>query len=102
MKAWTVQNIPSQRGHQAVITGATGGLGYESALGLAAAGTQVVLTGRSATKGEAALQRIRSMQPAASISYETLDLASLASVQDFAERFKRSLDALDILVAEAR
>jgi NAD(P)-dependent dehydrogenase (short-subunit alcohol dehydrogenase family) len=98
MKAWTVQNIPSQRGRLAVITGATGGLGFETALGLAAAGAQVVLTGRSATKGEAALQRIRSVHPAATIAYDTLDLASLASIQDFAERFKRSHDALDILV----
>jgi len=98
MKTWTTQNIPSQRGRLAVITGATGGLGYEAALALAGAGAQVVLTGRNAVKGAVGLEKIRAVHPGATISYETLDLGSLASVQDFAERFKRSHDALDILV----
>jgi NAD(P)-dependent dehydrogenase (short-subunit alcohol dehydrogenase family) len=98
MKTWTLRDIPSQRGRSAVITGATGGLGYETALALAGVGAQVVLTGRNAVKGAAALESIRAACPGAVISYETLDLGSLASIQDFAERFKRSHDALDILV----
>jgi NAD(P)-dependent dehydrogenase (short-subunit alcohol dehydrogenase family) len=98
MKIWTTRDIPSQRGHLAVITGATGGLGYETALALAGAGAQVVLTGRNPVKGVAVLDNNRAAHPGAAISYETLDLGSLASVQDFAERFKRKHDALDILV----
>jgi NAD(P)-dependent dehydrogenase (short-subunit alcohol dehydrogenase family) len=43
--------IPSQLGRSAVVTGATGGLGYETALALAKAGAEVVLTGRNATRG---------------------------------------------------
>ena len=38
--------IPSQLGRSAVITGATGGLGYETALALAGVGAEVILTGR--------------------------------------------------------
>jgi len=42
MAKWTVADIPSQKGKLAVVTGATGGLGYETALGLAHAGAEVV------------------------------------------------------------
>ena len=41
MKTWTTKDIPSQRGRLAVIIGATGGLGFETALALAGAGAQV-------------------------------------------------------------
>lgn len=98
MKTWTATDIPSQRGRLAVITGATGGLGYETALALAGAGAQLVLTGRNPIKGAAALESIRAVHPSAAISYETLDLGSLASVHDFAERFKRKHESLQILV----
>lgn len=98
MKTWSTLDIPPQQGRLAVITGATGGLGYETALALAGAGARVVLTGRNPSKGAAALDRIRAAHPDADIHYDTLDLASLASIQDFAERFKRQYDALDILV----
>jgi NAD(P)-dependent dehydrogenase (short-subunit alcohol dehydrogenase family) len=47
MTDWTTADIPSLDGRTAVITGATGGLGYETALALAGAGATVVLTGRS-------------------------------------------------------
>jgi NAD(P)-dependent dehydrogenase (short-subunit alcohol dehydrogenase family) len=43
--------IPSQLGRSAVVTGATGGLGYETALALAKAGAELILTGRDDQKG---------------------------------------------------
>jgi NAD(P)-dependent dehydrogenase (short-subunit alcohol dehydrogenase family) len=85
----------------AVVTGATGGLGYETALALAGAGATVVLTGRNDLKGRHALDGIRARFPDARIVYETLDLASLASVADFAGRFAAGHAALDILVNNA-
>jgi NAD(P)-dependent dehydrogenase (short-subunit alcohol dehydrogenase family) len=97
-KTWTALDIPWQQGRLAVITGATGGLGYQTALALAGAGAQVVLTGRNPVKGAAALKKIRAAYPGAAARYETLDLGSLSSIQDFATRFLRRHDALDILV----
>ena len=47
MSGWSAADIPPQTGRTAVITGATGGLGYETALALAGAGATVVLTGRN-------------------------------------------------------
>jgi NAD(P)-dependent dehydrogenase (short-subunit alcohol dehydrogenase family) len=98
MKSSGTQDIPSQQGRLAVITGATGGLGYETALALAGAGARVVLTGRNPAKGWAALAHIRSAHPYADVRYDMLDLASLASIQDFVQRFIRNHDVLDILV----
>jgi NAD(P)-dependent dehydrogenase (short-subunit alcohol dehydrogenase family) len=101
MSGWTIADIPPQNGKTAIITGATGGLGYETALALAGAGAKVVLTGRSDAKGRAALENIAAQFPKASISYETLDLATLNSVADFAARFAGAHNSLDLLVNNA-
>jgi NAD(P)-dependent dehydrogenase (short-subunit alcohol dehydrogenase family) len=101
MKTWTIRDIPPQHGRLAVITGATGGLGYQTALALAGAGAQVILTGRNPAKGAAALDAIRAIHPGADISFAALDLGSLASIRDFAAHFKRTLGpdrSLDMLI----
>ena len=101
MTDWSTADIPPMTGKTAVITGATGGLGYETALALAGAGATVVLTGRNDAKGRGALEEIRIQVPNARISYEELDLAKLASVADFAARFGAAHTSLDLLVNNA-
>jgi NAD(P)-dependent dehydrogenase (short-subunit alcohol dehydrogenase family) len=101
MTDWTPADIPPLAGRTAVITGATGGLGYETALALAGAGASVVLTGRNEAKGRHALQTIRSRFPDARIAYEDLDLAKLTSVADFAARFAAAHTSLDLLINNA-
>ena len=101
MKNWNRSNIPAQNGRLAVVTGATGGLGLETALALAAAGGDVVLTGRNRVKGEAALARIRSEVPNATIRYMDLDLSNLAKVKAFADQFASEHGSLDLLVNNA-
>jgi NAD(P)-dependent dehydrogenase (short-subunit alcohol dehydrogenase family) len=101
MKQWSIHDIPSQAGKLAVVTGATGGLGYETALELARAGAEVLLTGRNEQKGTTAVERIQRAVPAAKIRFESLDLASLASVHAFATRMIANGRPLDILVNNA-
>lgn len=101
MTDWSTADIPPLNGRTAVITGATGGLGYETALALAGAGANVVLTGRNEAKGRDALQAIRSQFPKAEIAYDTLDLANLASVAEFASRYAAAHTSLDLLVNNA-
>lgn len=93
--------IPSQSGRLAVVTGATGGLGYETALALAGAGAEVVLASRSDTKGADALARLRAAHPGAAVRFERLDLASLDSVAAFAERLLAESRGIDLLVNNA-
>jgi NAD(P)-dependent dehydrogenase (short-subunit alcohol dehydrogenase family) len=100
MPAWTTTDIPSQDGRLAIVTG-PGGLGYETALALARAGAQVILAGRSEAKGQAATDTIRSLVPRANVIFEPLDLASLASVADFATRVAGRAAAVDLLVNNA-
>ena len=92
--------IPSQLGKTAVVTGATGGLGFETALALAKAGSEVILTGRDDRKGQSALEKINREVTAANVSFEPLDLASLASVADFAQRM-HARPSLDLLINNA-
>jgi NAD(P)-dependent dehydrogenase (short-subunit alcohol dehydrogenase family) len=101
MTDWSTADIPSLSGKTAVVTGATGGLGYETAMALASAGAFVILTGRSEAKGLRAIEGICERFPNALIAYEHLDLASLASVADFARRFAASNEQLDLLVNNA-
>ncbi|MBR1133625.1 SDR family oxidoreductase [Bradyrhizobium iriomotense] len=101
MTDWTTADIPSLSGKTAVVTGATGGLGYETAMALAGAGAIVILTGRSDAKGLRAIEGICERFPNALIAYEHLDLASLSSVADFARRFAAGNEQLDLLINNA-
>jgi len=100
MRKWTVADIPSQDGRVAVVTG-TGGLGYETALALARAGANTIVSGRNAQKGAAALARISAELPSARVRFELLDLACLASVAAFAARLEGQEEKLDLLINNA-
>jgi len=100
MANWTASNIPSQSGRTAVITG-TGGLGLEDALALARAGASVIIAGRSRSKGEAALSRIRSEVPSANVAFGELDLADLKSVARFSADLATRHDSIDLLINNA-
>lgn len=99
--SWSTKDISPQTGKLALVTGATGGLGYETALELARAGADVVLAGRSEAKGAAALKSIRSEVPGAKVAYETLDLSLLDNVAHFAADFSARHGRLDLLVNNA-
>jgi len=70
-----------------VITGANSGLGRAAARELACHGARVVLACRDLDKGALTMQSLRSELPRAELALLELDLASLRSVQEFADRF---------------
>src|SRR3712207_8416972 len=78
--AWTERDIPDLTGRTALVTGANGGLGLQTALALARAGAHVVLAARDAAKTAAAEERIRVSSPSASLEVVPLDLGDLSSV----------------------
>ncbi|MDB5589386.1 MAG: NADP-dependent 3-hydroxy acid dehydrogenase YdfG [Devosia sp.] len=101
MTEFTTADIPNQTGKTAIVTGATGGLGYETARMLAGAGAKVILAGRNAEKGGDALRRIRALHPKADIAFESVDLGNLASIAAFGVRMNGQLTQLDLLVNNA-
>jgi NAD(P)-dependent dehydrogenase (short-subunit alcohol dehydrogenase family) len=98
---WTAEQIPDQTGRTAVVTGANSGLGLVAARDLARAGAEVVLACRNTEKGEIAVESIRAGVTGAWVAVEELDLSSLASVRDFAERFGAGHESLDLLINNA-
>ena len=97
---WTPAAIPDQSGRRVVVTGATGGLGYHTALELARYGASVVLAVRDATKGVETAAEIRDDLPDADVSVLQLDLSSLASVRTAAEMVAE-YDRVDLLINNA-
>jgi NAD(P)-dependent dehydrogenase (short-subunit alcohol dehydrogenase family) len=68
---------------------------------LARKGAAVVLACRNLEKGEAARKEVEANAPGAQLELEELDLASLDSVRELAERFKAGHQGLDLLINNA-
>lgn len=101
MPKWTVDNMPDQTGKVAIVTGSNSGIGYETALALAAKGATVIMACRSADKSDTANQNIRDEYPEANVQCIQLDLADLSSVRRFVEAFTAQYDRLDLLINNA-
>jgi NAD(P)-dependent dehydrogenase (short-subunit alcohol dehydrogenase family) len=85
----------------AIVTGGNTGLGFETALGLAGKGFEVVITSRSAPKGEAAIERILAANPNTRISMLELDLSSSTSINRFSSEYESKFGNWDVLVNNA-
>lgn len=96
MTGWTADQIPDQHGRVAVVTGATSGLGLVTATELARHGAHVVLAVRNTAAGADAARRM-----GGEVEVRDLDLASLASVRDFAARLRADHPVVDVLVNNA-
>jgi NAD(P)-dependent dehydrogenase (short-subunit alcohol dehydrogenase family) len=101
MTKWTATDIPDQTGRVAVITGANTGLGYETALALAAHGAHVVLAVRNPDKGKDAAARITAQSPQADVALQELDLTSLESVRAAARQLRADHERIDLLINNA-
>jgi NAD(P)-dependent dehydrogenase (short-subunit alcohol dehydrogenase family) len=99
--SWTLADMPDQHGRTAVVTGANGGLGYETALALAAKGAHVVVAARDRAKAERAIESLRAAVPDASVELVPLDLGDLASVRAAAATITAAHERLDLLVNNA-
>lgn len=99
--AWTTDDIPDQGGRVAVVTGANGGLGLETARELARKGAHVIMAVRNLEKAVEALGSIVEEVPTASLEVRSLDLGSLESVRSFAAAVLAEHEVIDLLINNA-
>lgn len=88
-------------GKAALVTGASTGIGLDTARALAAAGAAVTLAARDADKLAGAADTVRERVPGAQVDTGVLDLASLDSVRAFAAEWLAGHDRLHLLVNNA-
>lgn len=86
-------------GRRAIITGATSGIGVETARALAAAGADVVLGVRRVDAGRRIAATIAETTGNPAITAAQLDVANLTSVRDFVSRF--SVEPVHMLINNA-
>jgi NAD(P)-dependent dehydrogenase (short-subunit alcohol dehydrogenase family) len=80
------------------VTGATAGIGLETARGLAKMGAHVVIVGRSEDKTAATVAEIRRTTGSEKIEALIGDLSIMAEVRSVAAAFQAKYDRLDVLV----
>lgn len=99
--SWNTEDIPKLEGRVAVVTGANGGLGLETARALAGAGATVVMAARNPEKTGQAVADIRESVPEARLEVVPTDLGSLASIEQSANAIAAAHDSIDLLVNNA-
>ncbi|XP_047080509.1 short-chain dehydrogenase TIC 32, chloroplastic-like [Lolium rigidum] len=91
----------SAAGLTAIVTGASSGIGAETARVLAARGAHVVMAARNLAAADSVRQAVLADTPAATLDVMELDLSSMASVRKFAADFIAKGLPLNILVNNA-
>lgn len=98
---YSTASIPDLSGRIAIVTGANGGLGLETARALAGAGAHVVMATRDQEKTAVAEADILASHPDVSLAVVPIDLGSLDSVADAAATIADEHERIDILVNNA-
>ena len=99
--SFNLDNIPSQKGKIAIVTGANSGLGKEITIGLAKKEIKVIMACRNQSKAESAKAEVLSQVNSADIEIMLLDLNSLNSVRNFVTAFGENYNRLDLLIENA-
>ncbi|XP_071919380.1 short-chain dehydrogenase TIC 32, chloroplastic-like [Coffea arabica] len=88
-------------GLTAIVTGASSGIGLETARVLALRGVHVIMAVRNTDAGRAVKDAILEEIPAAKIEVMEIDLSAMASVRKFAAEYKATGLPLNILINNA-
>ena len=91
-------NTAPMAGKIVVVTGATGGIGRATAMGLAGLGARIAITGRDAGRAEAAASEIRGGHADADVDVFVADMSSLQEVRRLAAELAHRYARIDVLV----
>jgi retinol dehydrogenase 12 len=100
-KLANVQTPANLSGKTIIITGATFGIGKETALGLARTGAEVVIVGRDQKKSEETVNWLKSETKNEKVHYLLADLSLLKEVKKLADEIKKKYPKVDVLVNNA-
>lgn len=89
---------PELAGKVCLVTGATHGIGKETALALARMGATVVIVGRNPAKCAEVVSEIRQKSGNEAVEALTADLSVMSEVRRLADRFKATYSKLHVLV----
>ncbi len=84
-----------------LITGATQGIGKETAMTLAKQGHHVIIHGRNKSKLQTVAQEIKTASGNSNVDIAVADLFSLADIKRMADELKTKYDRLDVLINNA-
>ncbi|MDJ0754980.1 MAG: SDR family NAD(P)-dependent oxidoreductase [Ardenticatenaceae bacterium] len=82
----------------ALITGSTGGIGFETARGMAARDFTTIIVGRNGRRGREAEKMLRQISGHERVFFFPADLSSQKEIQTLAEQVTRRFDHLDVLI----
>ncbi|TLD07673.1 hypothetical protein PgNI_10627 [Pyricularia grisea] len=98
------QHMPNLQGRVAFVTGGNAGIGYHTVVFLAKAGAKVYFGARSASRAEAAVERMYRENPGllhGQVNWLQVDMASMKSVLAGCDKFRASESKLNILIHNA-
>jgi len=84
-----------------LVTGATDGIGKQTAIELARLGATVLLHGRSVERGKAAMDEIRQNTGSDRLDYVAADLSSQKQIRALADQVRERYDRLHVLINNA-
>jgi NAD(P)-dependent dehydrogenase (short-subunit alcohol dehydrogenase family) len=84
-----------------LITGATNGIGKQTAISLATMGAIVIVTGRNKQSGEQAVAEIKSISKNDKVDLILSDISTIAGLKNLVSEFKSKYNRLDILINNA-
>jgi NAD(P)-dependent dehydrogenase (short-subunit alcohol dehydrogenase family) len=93
--------LAEMRGRVCLITGASSGLGLETAAGLASAGADLILVCRDPRRGEQALEWIANRSPSAHLGLHLANFEVLDSVRGLCEKVLSVYPAVHVLINNA-
>ncbi|KAK1265912.1 hypothetical protein QJS04_geneDACA009141 [Acorus gramineus] len=85
----------------AIVTGATSGIGKETARVLALRGANVIIPSRTIESGQSVKESLLEQNPRAKLQVMEMDLSSIRSIKSFADSFNSSHTQLNILINNA-
>src|SRR5215469_865679 len=88
-------------GKTVLITGATSGIGFETAVKLAQMGASLVMVGRDPVKTAEKVEEVRKRSGAASVESLLCDFSSQERIRGLAKEFRARRERLHVLVNNA-